>query len=192
MARFITQIETVSGRSPISVETAVQAGLPTEPTSPRTLLIAALGAATGLAVGVLAALMHTYARRGGRRSRRRSTDRESGWDWDESKALDAGAADSAAAISIGSSGGGGPRSSDGGSGPDSGPVVIEPVKQSGSAAAQAVGQPTPEGPVADLIADREDEPARPGPTPSPRSRTSLPDPTPTPSPRLTTADPAPT
>jgi capsular polysaccharide biosynthesis protein len=82
LARFITQIETVSGRSPISVETAVQAGLPTEPTSPRTLLISALGAATGLAVGVLAALIHVYAWRG--RSRKRSRSRaEGGWGWED-------------------------------------------------------------------------------------------------------------
>ena len=75
LARFITQIETVSGRSPISVETAVQAGLPTEPTSPRTLLISALGAATGLALGILAALAHVYAWRG-RSTRRGSRVRE--------------------------------------------------------------------------------------------------------------------
>ncbi len=160
MARFITQIETVSGRSPISVETAVQAGLPTEPTSPRTLLIAALGAATGLAAGVLAALVHTYAWRGGRRSRRKPADREAGWDWDESRALDSGAATSAAAISSGSSDGGGPPASDGGSGPDSGPLAIEPVEHSEPAAAQAIDQPTAAEPGADLIAEEEDEPAR--------------------------------
>jgi capsular polysaccharide biosynthesis protein len=61
MARFITQIETVAGKSPISVETAVQAGLPPEPTSPKTLLVAALGAMVGLVLAIGASIIHTQA-----------------------------------------------------------------------------------------------------------------------------------
>src|SRR5215217_6194209 len=58
MARFITQIETVAGKSPITVETAVQAGLPPEPTSPKTLLVSALGAMVGLVLAIGASLIH--------------------------------------------------------------------------------------------------------------------------------------
>lgn len=42
LARYITQIETVNGSSPVSVEVAVQATRPSDPTAPRPLLIAAL------------------------------------------------------------------------------------------------------------------------------------------------------
>jgi capsular polysaccharide biosynthesis protein len=63
MARFTTQIETVAGKSPIIVDTAVQAGLPTEPTSPKTLLVAALGAMVGLVLAIGASLIHAYAAR---------------------------------------------------------------------------------------------------------------------------------
>jgi capsular polysaccharide biosynthesis protein len=62
MARFITQIETVAGKSPISVETAVQGELPANATSPKTLLIAALGAIVGFAVATGLALGLAYAR----------------------------------------------------------------------------------------------------------------------------------
>jgi capsular polysaccharide biosynthesis protein len=61
MARFITQIETVAGKSPISVDTAVQAGLPPEPTSPKTLLVTALGAMVGLVLAIGASLIHAQA-----------------------------------------------------------------------------------------------------------------------------------
>lgn len=54
LARFITQIETVSGSTPVIVETAVQAGLPTTPASPRPTLYIAMGLAGGLALGVVA------------------------------------------------------------------------------------------------------------------------------------------
>jgi len=56
LARFITQIETVSGKSPITVETAVTAALPLTPTSPRVPLVTALGAISGFALGAIAAL----------------------------------------------------------------------------------------------------------------------------------------
>jgi capsular polysaccharide biosynthesis protein len=61
MARFITQIETVAGKSPISVDTAVQAGLSEEPTSPKTLLVAALGAMVGLVLAIGSSLIHAHA-----------------------------------------------------------------------------------------------------------------------------------
>lgn len=46
LARYITQIETINGSSPVTVEVAVQATRPTEPTAPRPMLIAALAAFT--------------------------------------------------------------------------------------------------------------------------------------------------
>ena len=42
LARYISQIETVNGSSPVNVEVAVQATRPSDPTAPRPLLIAAL------------------------------------------------------------------------------------------------------------------------------------------------------
>ena len=62
LARFITEIETVGNRSPISVETAVQAALPTEATAPKTLVITALGALIGFALATIAALLNSYIR----------------------------------------------------------------------------------------------------------------------------------
>lgn len=46
MARYITQVETVNGASPVTVEIAVQATRPKDPTAPRPVLIAALTAFT--------------------------------------------------------------------------------------------------------------------------------------------------
>lgn len=51
MARYITQIETVNGASPVTVEIAVQATKPNDPTAPRPVLIAAL---TAFAAGCVA------------------------------------------------------------------------------------------------------------------------------------------
>ena len=62
LARFITEIETVGNRSPISVETAVQAALPTEAAAPKTLVITALGAVLGFVLATLAALLNSYVR----------------------------------------------------------------------------------------------------------------------------------
>ena len=56
LARFITQIETVSGSTPVIVETAVQAGLPASPSSPQPTLFMALGVTGGFALGVVAVL----------------------------------------------------------------------------------------------------------------------------------------
>lgn len=56
LARFITQIETVGGSTPVIVETAVQAGLPTTPATPRPPLYIALGLSGGLALGAIALL----------------------------------------------------------------------------------------------------------------------------------------
>lgn len=56
LARFITQIETVSGTAPVVVETAVQAGLPAAPTSPQPTLYLALGLTGGFAAGVIGIL----------------------------------------------------------------------------------------------------------------------------------------
>lgn len=64
MARFISQIESVGGVSPVLVEIAVQADLPGEPSNPQPLLVLGVGAATGLAFGAVAAvLMNQVARR---------------------------------------------------------------------------------------------------------------------------------
>lgn len=56
LARFITQIETVSGSTPVIVETAVQAGLPSSPSAPQPTLFLALGVTGGFALGVVSVL----------------------------------------------------------------------------------------------------------------------------------------
>ena len=68
LAQFITQIETVSGRSPVTVDTVVPAVAPASPTSPKPGLFAALGAMFGFAFGLIASLvvehrkaLHPYA-----------------------------------------------------------------------------------------------------------------------------------
>lgn len=60
LARFITQIETVDGTTPIVVETAVQAGLPSQPAEPRPVIYIALGLTTGLAVAVIVVIVISY------------------------------------------------------------------------------------------------------------------------------------
>lgn len=60
LARFITQIETVSGRSPVAVETVVQAVTPTRPTSPKPAVTATLGAMVAFALALLLALVLEY------------------------------------------------------------------------------------------------------------------------------------
>ena len=60
LARFITQIETVGNRSPIIVETAAEAALPTGPASPKTEVISALGALTGFGLAFTAGLIHSF------------------------------------------------------------------------------------------------------------------------------------
>jgi capsular polysaccharide biosynthesis protein len=62
LARFITEIETVGNRSPIIVETAVEAALPTDPASPKTVVISALGALTGFALACVVGLVNSYVR----------------------------------------------------------------------------------------------------------------------------------
>lgn len=62
LALFITKIETVGTKTPISVELAVQAALPTEAASPKTLVITALGAMIGFALATMAALLNSYIR----------------------------------------------------------------------------------------------------------------------------------
>lgn len=76
LARFITQIETVAGRSPVSVETPVAAALPTKATSPRVALLSAMGAAIGFVVGALIAVARSATR--ARRSVR-STGSQQWW-----------------------------------------------------------------------------------------------------------------
>jgi len=56
LARFITEIETVSGSTPVIVETAVQAGLPAAPSAPQPALFIALGVTGGFALGVIVIL----------------------------------------------------------------------------------------------------------------------------------------
>ena len=68
LARFVSQIETIDGKSPVVMETAVQAGLPRSPTSPQVPLLVAVGGFTGFAFAVLLALLLSYrsTRRRGR------------------------------------------------------------------------------------------------------------------------------
>ena len=57
LADFITKIEVVGRRSPVVVEIAVEAGLPTYPTSPSKILFLAMGASVGAALGVVTVLV---------------------------------------------------------------------------------------------------------------------------------------
>ena len=86
LARFITQIETVSGKSPIIVETAVQASLPTEPISPQVSLITALGAVIGFVVGSSIALIHYFSRSAGVSRRRPRSTEPPTWETDTDEA----------------------------------------------------------------------------------------------------------
>ncbi|MDO5735955.1 MAG: hypothetical protein Q4P15_05725 [Propionibacteriaceae bacterium] len=56
LARFITDIETVEGTSPVVVEIAVQAGLPAYSSFPSKSVFLALGASMGAALGIVAVL----------------------------------------------------------------------------------------------------------------------------------------
>lgn len=85
MARFITQIETVAGTSPIGIETPVEASLPTDMTSPKRLLMGAVGALVGFALGTIAALVRSQ--RLTRRRPRRTDDNEVQLWWSDSKEL---------------------------------------------------------------------------------------------------------
>lgn len=78
MARFITQIETVAGTSPIAVETPVEAPLPTATTSPKRILMGAVGVLIGFALGTVVALLRNQ-RLGRPRSRRDATATSEGW-----------------------------------------------------------------------------------------------------------------
>lgn len=77
LARFITQIETVSGNTPVIVETAVQAGLPAAPSSPQPTLILALGLTGGFALGVIGVLVWGAVSARPRRPRRAQSDDDS-------------------------------------------------------------------------------------------------------------------
>lgn len=80
LATFIGQLESVAGRSPVSVQTAVGAPLPTDTTSPRRALLGAVGAVAALAIGALAAVVRgSRGSRGGRRQRRGSTEKRVAW-----------------------------------------------------------------------------------------------------------------
>lgn len=57
MARFISQIETVSGVSPVIVDIAVQADLPAKPSKPEPILVLGVAMTSGLALGVVVALL---------------------------------------------------------------------------------------------------------------------------------------
>lgn len=56
LARFITDIEVVGGRSPVEVEIAVEAGLPSYASFPSKTLFVAMGASGGAALGVIIVL----------------------------------------------------------------------------------------------------------------------------------------
>lgn len=68
LARFITQIETVGGATPVIVETAVQAGLPSQPSDPNPLLLLALGITGGFAAAVVLVVTLGYLQRRSHRS----------------------------------------------------------------------------------------------------------------------------
>jgi capsular polysaccharide biosynthesis protein len=56
LATFIAEIETIDGKAPVVVSTAVEAELPVSPSSPKPLLFYAMGAALGGTVGILTVL----------------------------------------------------------------------------------------------------------------------------------------
>ncbi len=56
LARFITDIEVVDGRSPVKVEIAVEAGLPAYSSFPNKKLFVAMGTSGGVALGVVVVL----------------------------------------------------------------------------------------------------------------------------------------
>lgn len=70
LAVFIAKIETIDGKSPVVISTAVEAELPASPSSPRRSLYLAMGAASGFATGLIVALV--IAALGGRASARRA------------------------------------------------------------------------------------------------------------------------
>lgn len=76
-AQFITDIETVGSKSPVTVELAVDAALPTRAQSPQTLVITALGAMVGFGLALVLALILTYARY----QRRSDLRREAALSW---------------------------------------------------------------------------------------------------------------
>lgn len=57
LALFVSQIETVGGKSPVIVETAVQAAVPESPTSPQVPLFVAVGALAGFSAAFLLAVV---------------------------------------------------------------------------------------------------------------------------------------
>lgn len=76
LAAFIGTVETIDGKSPVIVSTAVDAELPTSPATPKPMLYYAMGAAIGLAIGLLGALARNAirARRAGDRAGSRSIE----------------------------------------------------------------------------------------------------------------------
>jgi capsular polysaccharide biosynthesis protein len=56
LATFIAEIETIDGKAPVVVSTAVEAEHPVSPSSPKPLLFCAMGAALGGTVGILTVL----------------------------------------------------------------------------------------------------------------------------------------
>lgn len=56
LATFIAKIETIDGKAPVVVSTAVEAELPVAPSSPRPLLFYAMGAAVGGTASILIVL----------------------------------------------------------------------------------------------------------------------------------------
>lgn len=73
LARLIPELETVGGKSPVSVEVAVAAGAPQKPISPRRLLYVAAGLILGMALGIAISLLHEYV--GGTRRARPTPQR---------------------------------------------------------------------------------------------------------------------
>jgi capsular polysaccharide biosynthesis protein len=136
LARFITQIETVGNRSPIIVETAVEAALPTDPASPKTVVISALGALTGFALACVVGLVNSYVRY----QRRSAFQRRQaiGWVGDETD-------DMALATAV----------SSGVSPPESYPVMTSEPHAATASEADATGPPVHPGRDGSTAADGE-------------------------------------
>ncbi len=83
LALYITELETVDGKSPVIVETAVQAGVPRRPTSPQPVLWTILGVVAGTSLGIaISMLLTVLPPRGARRAKRLDRQVEHGDDQD--------------------------------------------------------------------------------------------------------------
>ncbi len=161
LALFITKIESVNGKTPISVELAVQAALPLEAASPKTLVITALGALIGFALATIAALLNSYLRY----QRRSAFRRRQAMNWMNSDDRDEAAgsptpapAPAAAAVAGQVDVGTGPAAAAAGPPPESQPALVEAADTELVKVTAGTRQPPHQGPVVVGPATRDPDP----------------------------------